>query len=274
LVQLEEILAARPLYDCIIAHSLSDLLDCKTLAGPRLFVIHTTLDGIMREQGSTAPADEIRRTVAQYVSLIGAHTIAVSRLKGRSWGLEQDIVPFSADPPDYFPYRGDLVCGLRIVNNIRNKWHTLLWDFHQQAFAGIPLTLAGRNDDIPGVEPTRDWTQLKQMLSCHRFFVHTADPQLEDGYNMATLEAMAAGLPILGNRHPGSPIEHGISGFLSDDPLELRACAIQLLKDRELAARMGRAAQRIVTEKFSPGTFRAGLLESIRTAQLKWLCRQ
>jgi hypothetical protein len=270
LVQLGEILAARPVYDCMLAHNLSDLLDVKTLAGPRLFVIHTTLDGILREQGSTTAPHEIRRTVAKYLRLTGAHAMAVSRLKGRSWGLDEDIVPFSADPADYFPYCGDLCCGLRIANNIRNKRQTLLWGFHQKAFAGLPLTLAGHNDDMPGVEPTRDWAQLKQMLSHHRFFVHTADPQLEDGYNMATLEAMAAGLPVLGNRHPGSPVEHGVSGFLSDDPAELRAYAMRLLEDRELAVRLGQAAQKTVAEKFSPDKFRTGLLQSIRTAQLKW----
>jgi len=270
LVRLEEVLRAGELYDCIIAHSLTDLLDVKTLLGPRLFVVHVTLDGIIREQGTEATPDEIRRTVAQYLRLIGAHAMAVSSLKGRSWGLDEDIVPFAADPADYLPYTGELSSGLRIANNIRNKWHTLLWDFHLKAFAGVPVTLAGRNDDMPGVEPTRDWTQLKEMLSRHRFFIHTADPRLEDGYNMATLEAMAAGLPVLGNRHPGSPVEHGVSGFLSDDAAELRNFALRLLEDRELAVRMGRAAQATIAKRFSPEKFRAGLMESMRTAQLKW----
>jgi len=270
LVRLREVLAAASSYACIIAHNLSDLLDAKTLAGPRLLVIHTTLDGIVGEQRSTTSPEDVRQAVARYLSLIGGHAMAVSELKGRSWGLADDIVPFSADPADYLPYGGDLACGLRIANNIRNKWHTLLWDFHQQAFAGIPITLAGHNDDMPGVEPTRDWAQLKQMLSRHRFFVHTADPRLEDGYNMATLEAMAAGVPVLGNRHPGSPVTHGISGFLSDDPAELRTCAQRLLDDRELAVRMGRAAQEMVAERFSPEKFRTGLLRSIEKARRKW----
>ena len=40
---------------------------------------------------------------------------------------------------------------------------------------------------------------------------------------MATVEAMAAGMPIIGNRHPDSPVEHGVNGFLSDDPAELKS---------------------------------------------------
>ena len=89
------------------------------------------------------------------------------------------------------------------------------------------------------VHPADDWDHLKQIFSQHRFYIHTADPRLEDGCNMATLEAMAAGLPVLGNRHPTSPVEHGVSGWLSDDPVELRAYALRLLDDHDLARRMG-----------------------------------
>lgn len=71
---------------------------------------------------------------------------------------------------------------------------------------------------MPGVEAAKNWDNLKEMLQLHRFYIHTADPRYEDGVNMATLEAMAAGMPVLGNRHPTSPIEHGKSGFLSDNP--------------------------------------------------------
>jgi glycosyltransferase involved in cell wall biosynthesis len=273
LVRLEEVLAAKPEYACIVAHNLSDLLDVKALPGPRLFVIHMVLEGLLREQGSGIAPQELRRTVAQYLRLIGAHTIAVSRLKGRSWGMGEDVVPFSADAADYLPYHGELACGLRIANDIRAKAHTLLWEFHEKTFAGLPVTLVGRNGNMPGVRPARDWNELKEILSRHRFFIHTADPSLEDGCNMATLEAMAAGLPVLGNRHPGSPVIHGVSGFLSDDPQELRGFARRLLDDRELAVRMGREAQRTAAAKYSPENFKIGLSNAIATAQRKWRLR-
>ncbi len=270
LVSLDEVLANQASYSCIIAHNLTDLLDVKTLAGPRLFVIHQTLDSMVREQRSTVSAEELRRAVAHYVELIGAHVIAVTALKGRSWGYDQDIVTSSADPKDYLAYTGDLACGLRVANHIAQKSQSLLWDFHESAFAGVPVTIVGHNHDIPGVEPARDWANLKQILSRHRFFIHTADPQLEDGFNMATLEAMAAGLPILGNPHPTSPIAHGVSGFLSDDPAELRAYAVRLLEEPDLAAQMGREARKAVLEKFPPERFATGLQRAIQTAQRKW----
>lgn len=273
IVRLEQAIASREPYDCVIAHNLSDLLDAKSIVAPRLFVIHGTLNGIVLEQGSRTPPDELRRAVAQYISMIRAHVMAVSHLKGKSWGFSGDVVPFSAAVNDYFPYQGDCARGLRVANDVVRKKKTLLWDFHTQAFGSLPVTLVGRNDDMPGVGPARDWQHLKEIFSRHRFFIHTADPRLEDGYNMATLEAMAAGLPVLGNRHPTSPVEHGVSGFLSDDPEELNGFARRLLADQELAARMGREAQKVVAEKFSLEHFKRGLERSLECARRKFLRR-
>jgi len=256
-------------YDCILAHNLTDLLDVKSLRGPKLLILHETLPGVAAAQKSFTPPEEIRRAIAQYVELLGAHAIATSALKASSWGLA-DHVPCAADPADYPLYVGDLARGLRIANQIHRKSHALLWSFHQDALATVPLTLVGRNDGMPGVFPARDWDDLKEILRRHRFYVHTANPRLEDGYNMATLEAMAAGLPVIGNRHPSSPVLHGFNGFLSDDPSELRSFALWLLRDIDLAARMGREARRTVETNFSPHNFVAGLRAAIEEARKKW----
>jgi glycosyltransferase involved in cell wall biosynthesis len=269
-VTLPEVLAARESYNCIIAHNLTDLLDIKSLPGPRLLVIHLTLDGMFLEQHAKSDPAEFRRTVARYAEQSRTHVVAVSPLKGISWGFANDIVRLTADSADYLPWSGELAAGLRISNFVMRRAQTLLWDFHCKTFDGIPVTLIGHNPELLGVAPSRDWSDLKQILSRHRFFVHTAAPTLEDGYNTATLEAMAAGLPILGNRHPTSPVVHGVSGFLSDDAAELRQFAQTLLQNRDLAGRMGRAAQEAVTKHFSGETFRTGFLRSIQQARNSW----
>jgi glycosyltransferase involved in cell wall biosynthesis len=174
------------------------------------------------------------------------------------------------EPGDYLPWSGDLPAGLRVANHIARRPHTLLWSFHEEAFRGLPVTIVGRNPEWEGVSPAANWTDLKETFARHRFYIHTADPKFEDGFNMAMLEAMAAGLAVLGNRHPTSPIEHGVSGFLSDDPAELRAYAQRLLADRELAARMGAAAKKVVSEKFSSHHFQKNFERAIDRAQKLW----
>ena len=269
-VTLPEVLRAREAYDCIVTHNLTDLLDVKSFPAPRILMIHLTLKGMVAEQKPSIASEDFRTAVHKYTELTRTHVIAVSRMKGQSWGFEQHIVPLAADPADYLPWRGDLARGLRVSNYIVRRPRTLMWEFHRQAFYGLPVTLVGHNPELPGAEPSRHWQHLKEILQSHRFFIHTAHPELEDGYNMATLEAMAAGLPILGNRHPTSPVAHGVSGFLSDDPAELRGFAERLLSDQALARRMGQAAQAVVLQKFSSLSFRKGMLEGIRRAQREW----
>ena len=274
LVKLEEALHGGRRYECIVCHNLTDLLDSKTIDAPRLLVIHETLDSAMREQRAGVSAGDFRAAVARFVEVTGTHVVTISKLKGRSWGFEDDIVPSAVDPADYVPWKGTSPSGLRVANHIHRRPHTLLWEFHQQAFADLPMTIVGHNPDMPGVAPSANWSDLKEKFSAHRFYVHTADPALEDGYNLATLEAMAAGLPVLGNRNPTSPIEHGVSGFLSDDPEELKQYARRLLSDRELAERMGQAARRTAVKRFSPERFATDFLHSIEFAKDKWQARR
>jgi len=269
LIGLDDALADPDPYYCIVTHNVADLMQIKHRWEPRLLVIHSTLEGRHLEEQSTVEPMQMRQALRTYLSLVGGHVVAVSALKGQSWGFTEDIVSFGADPRDYRPHTGDCPCGLRICNFISSRRSILMWDFHEQAFAELPVRLVGHNPDMPGVRAAEDWERLKAHLQSHRFYIHTADPNLEDGYNMATVEAMASGMPILGNRHPGSPIEHGVSGFLSDDPQELRAYARALLEDQGLAMRMGQAAQSCARRQFSVESFRQKFLRSIEMARAK-----
>jgi hypothetical protein len=274
LITLPEALRSQKSYYCIITHNITDLLDVKFRAEPKLMVIHSTLEGRAIEEKSNIAPRRMREMLRQYVELAGVHAAAVSGLKRKSCGFTEDIVPLAVDEDDYLPYSGHIAMGLRICNFVESRKKILLWDFHEKAFDGIPIRLVGHNPGMPSVKAAENWNDLKQILQSHRFYIHTAKPGLEDGYNMALLEAMAAGMPVLGNRHPGSPIKHGISGFLSDDPDELQQYARMLLEDRDLAVRMGMEARKVVSEHFSAAKFKKAFLESIETARRKWQSRK
>jgi glycosyltransferase involved in cell wall biosynthesis len=69
----------------------------------------------------------------------------------------------------------------------------------------------------------------------------------QDPYPLATLEAMAWGLPVVGTRAGGIPdqIDDGYTGLLvpPDDPEAIAAAVLDLLNDDGRAAAMGRAAR-------------------------------
>jgi hypothetical protein len=274
LITLPEAQQSQIPYYCIIAHNITDMLDIKHRHEPRLLVIHSTFEGRALEEKSDVVPQDMKDTLKKYLKLIGGHAVAISTLKGKSWDFNEDIIPCAVDVDDYLPYSGQKSSGLRICNFIESRKTILLWDFHEKAFDGIPVRLVGHNPNMSGVRATNSWDHLKRMLQSYRFYIHTANPELEDGYNMASLEAMAAGMPILGNRHPTSPIEHGVSGFLSDDPAELRKYANMLLEDKILATMMGREARKTVIEQFSMSKFKEAFLQSIETARQKWKHRK
>jgi hypothetical protein len=274
LITLPEAQQSQIRYYCIITHNITDLLDIKHRQEPRLMVIHSTFEGRVLEESSDVVPQDMKDTLKKYLKLIGGHAVAVSMLKGKSWGFSEDIVPFAVNEDDYLPYSGQTSSGLRVCNFIENRKTILLWDFHEKAFEGIPVRFVGHNPNIPGVRAANSWDHLKRMLQSHRFYIHTANPELEDGYNMASLEAMAAGMPILGNQHPTSPIEHGVNGFLSNDPAELHKYANMLLEDKILASMMGQEARKTVIEHFSISKFKEAFLQSIETARQKWKHRK
>jgi hypothetical protein len=270
----DEALAARRAYDCIIGHNLSDLL-AVDIDAPRILVLHVTLEHRVQQSRLAAPPADLIATIERYLALTGGVSIAVTEMKRQSWGLADcEVVESAADPSDYLPWRGELAVGLRIANQISSRREYLAWDMHEAAFVDVPMRIVGHNPDMPGVEPARDWQDLKEQLAAHRFFVHTASPALEDGFNMALMEALAAGMPVIGNRHPTSPVEHGVSGFLADDPLELASCAHRLLDDRELAARMSGAARELARTRFSRERFVRGMEDAVARASRRWRAKR
>ena len=272
LLSLSEAIESKTEYYCIITHNTTDLLDVKSRDEPKIIVLHSSREGRLQEEHgqTTADSEKLRDILHKYVAATGAHVVTTSMFKGESWGFTEDIVLFGVDTEEYPTHTGEKACGLRVSNFIDNRRKILMWDFHEQAFAGLPIRLVGHNPTIPGVYAAANWDELKQIFKSHRFYIHTADPRYESGFNMASVEAMAAGMPILGNKHPTSPIRHGISGFLSDNPEELSMFARILLADRELANIMGQKARQTAIEQFSMSRFACSFNLSIEKARDKW----
>ncbi|MFO0929069.1 MAG: glycosyltransferase [Gemmataceae bacterium] len=80
-------------------------------------------------------------------------------------------------------------------------------------------------------------------------------PALRDSGRMATLEAMAAGRPVIASRQPGLSelVVDGETGFLVPPGDKTERCRLTrtLLADPVLAQTMGAAGRRRVTEQFA-----------------------
>jgi glycosyltransferase involved in cell wall biosynthesis len=80
-------------------------------------------------------------------------------------------------------------------------------------------------------------------------------PSLNEALSNVLLESMAAGAPVVATRVGGTAeaLTHGETGLLVEpaDPAALAASIARLLEDGEMAARLGRAAQQTIADRFS-----------------------
>ena len=79
-------------------------------------------------------------------------------------------------------------------------------------------------------------------------------PSLYEGHPKALIEAMAAGLPVVGSNVIGirEIITDGENGLLAEpDADSLRAAIQRLIQDRALRQRLGRAAREHAVQHFS-----------------------
>lgn len=80
-------------------------------------------------------------------------------------------------------------------------------------------------------------------------------PSLNEALSNVLLESMAAGAPLVATRVGGTPeaVIHGETGLLIEpgDPAAIARSVARLLDDRELAARLGRAARELIATRFS-----------------------
>ena len=124
-----------------------------------------------------------------------------------------------------------------------------------QATVGVPRVVVGDGplrelvpDAVGFVPPSRlgAYYERAAIVVC---------PSRREGYGVVAREAMAYGRPVVATRVGGlaDAVEDGVTGLLvpARDPAALRAAIERLLADRELRRRLGDAARRSATERFS-----------------------
>jgi len=257
LIDTQTALTSLKKYDCIIAHSIDDLLLVKTLQAPKILILHVSLSGYRaQERNPQYSMEQTRAVLNTYLQKIHALPVAVSQMKQQTWNIEGPVIPFFINSNFFSGYNGSTPAGLRVANQLLQKDLILDIKTHSAIIGQAALKILGFNPDLPGVSPAKNQQELLQNYRSHRFYLHTARYDYEDGYNTASLEAMATGMPVICNAHPSAPITDGVNGYISDKPEELHERVLQLLSDRNLANKLGSVAREYVREHHSLKNFR------------------
>ena len=234
-------------YDLFIGLTLQDVHTVQEWDLPRLFVMlnmigtDAGLDGAEKE----AYVERLRPFFREVdISFI-------SEKKRRNWGWEAPVVVSGIDPGDYGGFTGEDARVLRVGNMLKERDHMQGFGIQEEILGGdIPSAIVGVNPTIPESHASESWEDLKEQYQQNRVLLCTLTNGHEDGYNLAILEAMATGMPVVSIANSSSPIIDGYNGFISDDYDYLREKLRLLLADRELAAELGCNARQTVVEKF------------------------
>ena len=243
-------------YDAIICHNLQDLRWAAELPTARVLVFHNKLKTEIALGGHTVDSAAYRRDVTDLVDRTAdLQLVFISPAKQSDWDLPGHVTLPGIDLEDYAGYDGDETRVLSVGNFMPQRDLMLGYSTQRQLLRGLPWTLLGLNPPETGARFTRSWEDLKHCFRSHRAYLNTTVDGYEDGYNLAMLEAMATGMPVVSTANASSPISDGTNGFVSNDLPYLSRQLRLLLERHELARGLGQAARETVGQEFPIAAF-------------------
>jgi glycosyltransferase involved in cell wall biosynthesis len=202
-------------------------------------------------------APKVDEMLLKYKELNVSKNSFISKYNANVWGYDQsecEIIEHGIDTdfwhPDNRPRKN--LC-LSVVNDwINRDWccgfglwgATVLANTPHQ----LPIAVYGKT---PGLsEPARNTNHLRDIYRESSVFLNTS---LVSPVPTVLMEAMSCGCAIVSTKNCMIPeiIEHGVNGYMANDPNELRNYCTKLLDNPTLARKMGDAARETIVSKFS-----------------------
>ena len=201
---------------------------------------------------------DVETQIQSYNSLPIKHNSFISDYNKTQWKSSGYVVEHGVDTNFWRPSDRkvpEIEGCLSVVNEFPTRDWCCGFQLWKDVVKDIPRFIVGKCTTHPNFsEPARTREELRDYYQRARLFLNTS---LHSPVPTVMLEAMACGCPVVSTENCMIPeiIEHGVNGFMANDPNELRNYCIQLLNDPELARKMGAAARETIVSKFSMPRF-------------------
>src|SRR5581483_9564341 len=119
-------------YDAVIAHNVLDLLDARAIDAPKILVLHVNLAARAVEEPNAPSPGDMSRQVQQYLSLVGAIAVAVSKSKRDSWRMDCEVIRPAVDGDEWSGYEGCGATLLRVANQVNARRARFAWSAHER----------------------------------------------------------------------------------------------------------------------------------------------
>lgn len=149
----------------------------------------------------------------------------------------------------------DLPRGLVVVNGMVKRPRIAGYDLFLEARRHVPLDAVGMDTERFGGIGDVPYRDLHRLMARYRFL---CSPMRYTSLPLAVIEAMTVGLPVVALATTELPtvVQHGVTGFVSNDPDELLAKMRLLLRDADLARELGENGRRLAETRFGLDRFR------------------
>jgi hypothetical protein len=203
----------------------------------------------------SGPAAATRHPLADQDAITVVHVTSFNAVMWNCGRAPTAVVEHGVVDPGY-RYTGELGSLAVVVNEPVRRWRVAGTDLVLRMSATVPVEVYGmgldalvrRAPQLAGSVHDLRQDELHDRIGHHRAYFH---PYRWTSLGLALIEAMTAGLPVLGLPATAAPeAVPGTAGVLSSDLDVLRRTARRWMHEPEEARERGRAARRFALERF------------------------
>lgn len=274
LIDLDEALrrADAGAYDVTVCHAHQDMFDVLHVPSlPKVMLFHTLPTALFKPDGKPFDRDDIVSKTRRLLAEAGkALCVFVSERKQKAWGLPGRVILPGIDLDEYRGWKGEIARVLRVGQFLLEQDHVYGKGEAARVLEGLPVTYLGDNPKVPGARLSHDWDDLRLHYQLYRAYFHTPYRDRDDCYNLAALEAMATGMPLVSLSCPDTFIQNEVNGLVSEDEGMLRTGIERLLEDVTFGRRLGEDAREAIRERFPMSRFVEAWKEAVFEAADEW----
>jgi glycosyltransferase involved in cell wall biosynthesis len=172
------------------------------------------------------------------------------------YNLDGVTILHGIDTSEFGPWNPQTINLVTVSHAIKYRDH-IHPGFLQLAAQTGNFILIGAENEVDGAQCVvpNNFTELKDLYSSNLAYLNLLT-EPESGSNLALLEAMATGMPIITIRHPESPISHRWNGMVIEEPEEFEHAYNELILNKDFAHYLGQNARKTIELFYNINTFK------------------